>query len=132
MTSKERYYKNRQNSEWLEKEKLRDRTRKKGGKQYKKKSINTQRHWKKYPEKYKARMAVRHVPREVGHHLHHWSYKEEHRKDCIELSMEDHNKAHRFLEYDVEDFLYKTKTGELLDTKEKHLVYILDVIKNEL
>lgn len=78
----------------------------------------------KYPEKYKATIATRTMGRQEGFHLHHWSYNEEHYKDCIEILIAEHYTAHRFLIYDQETFYYKDLDGNLLDTKEKHKEYI--------
>lgn len=78
-------------------------------------------HRKKYPEKYKAKNASQKLPKEFEGEMHHWSYNEEHWKDCIELTVEDHNLLHRFLKYDEETKYYKDLKGNLLDTKKKHL-----------
>ena len=52
-----------------------------------------------------------------------------HAKDVIELSRKEHNTFHRFLEYDQKTFMYKTLKGELLETKEKHLKYMIKVLE---
>jgi hypothetical protein len=79
----------------------------------------------KYPEKYKAKCASQDLKKTYSENeLHHWSYNQDHWKDCIELSVSDHNTIHRFLVYDKESFYYKDLDGNLLDTKEKHLDYI--------
>lgn len=79
----------------------------------------------KYPEKYKAKCISCDLrPIEKGNELHHWNYNILFAKDVIELSVEDHNKAHRLLEYDKELFFYKDPTGYLLDTKEKHIAFL--------
>jgi len=79
----------------------------------------------KYPEKYKAKCISCDLrPIEKGNELHHWNYNIPFAKDVIELSVEDHNKAHRLLEYDKELFFYKDPTGYLLDTKEKHIAFL--------
>ena len=78
-----------------------------------------------YPEKKYANSMVRSVkPIIKGNQLHHWSYRVEDAKDVIELSVKDHNTAHRFLVYDQERMMYRTTYGLLLDTKELHLNYI--------
>lgn len=85
---------------------------------------NTKKHRDKYPEKYKAKNATASLKRLKGNHLHHWSYNQEHWKDCIEMDIENHAKLHRFLKYDLTSFFYRTTDGKILDTKEKHLEYI--------
>ncbi len=80
----------------------------------------------KFPEKKLARSAVgRLTPAKDGFELHHWSYNEEHYKDVIDLSIADHNLIHRYIFYDQEFKMYRTKKGTLLDTKELHEQYIL-------
>lgn len=86
----------------------------------------------KYPEKYKAKSASNKIKCDKGYNLHHWSYNKDHYKDVIELSIKEHLKAHRFLIYDQERFMYRRiDTMELLDTKQRHLDYINYVILNE-
>ena len=79
------------------------------------------RYKKKFPEKVRAKNRSQRLPREFGGEMHHWSYNEEHWKDCIELTTADHNLLHRFIEYDQETFYFKDLEGNLLDTKSKHL-----------
>lgn len=87
----------------------------------------------KYPEKYKAKIASQRMSKvNDDNELHHWSYIQEHWKDVIELSERDHQKAHRFIIYDQERFVYRRiDTMELLDTREKHEAYIFDCIANQ-
>lgn len=83
------------------------------------------RYKEKYPEKQKAKNASQLLTKiSSDNELHHWSYNENHYKDCIELSIADHNKLHRFLNYNKETFYYETLEGEILDTKEKHEGFI--------
>jgi hypothetical protein len=85
------------------------------------------RHKVKYPEKYKAKCVSGHLkPVIKGNELHHWNYNIACAKDVIELSMKEHNKAHRFLTYDNELFIYKGENGVLLDSKPKHICYLID------
>ncbi len=78
----------------------------------------------RYPEKRLATSATQHMTRKPGHHLHHWSYRPEHRKDVIELSIQDHATAHRFLVYDQERMQYRCLDGVLLDTRQAHEEHI--------
>jgi len=120
------------NPEWLQKEKDRGRE-----KYYRlnyrgankptteKKREIIERYKNKYPEKSKVNSLAGNLkPLIKGNHLHHWSYNIEHAKDVIELSVKDHNTAHRFMVYDQERKMYRKLNGELLDTKETHLNYI--------
>lgn len=85
-----------------------------------------------YPEKYKAHIATNNMkPETKGNHLHHWSYREEHAKDVIELTPKRHSFLHRYMKYDQEQMMYRVSTnvvgfefGELIDTKAKHLAFL--------
>jgi hypothetical protein len=90
-----------------------------------KKSAAMKKHIEKYPEKKKARIHTNKMKKTKGNHLHHWSYKEEHYKDVIELTISQHSLAHRHIIYDQERMMYRRIDNmQLLDTKEKHIEYI--------
>lgn len=122
--------------EWVKKEAARHRE--KGRKQFTEKkrtpSLNVREvralHKLRYPEKTKARVkSQRMKPAIPGNNMHHWSYKEEHAMDVIELTTREHGKAHRFLVYDQEHFQYRrSDTLELLDTRERHEAFIRHMI----
>lgn len=78
---------------------------------------------KRYPEKEAAKRACRGMPKGPGRQLHHWSYRLEHRKDVIEITIREHSKLHRFMRYDRKTMMYTDLDGNLLDTKEKHIDY---------
>lgn len=79
----------------------------------------------KFPEKYKCySICSKMKPKIEGSHMHHWNYSIEYARDVIELSVSNHATAHRHIIYDQERMMYRTKDGELLDTKERHLEYI--------
>jgi hypothetical protein len=124
---------------WHEKEKARHREKyyrlgyKKKHKQTpKQKRITMKAYNEKYPEKLKAKSKAQNLTtRGSGNHLHHWSYNEEHWKDVIELTQKDHFKAHRFMVYDQERMKYRVaKTGELLDSRGRHMEFLNDVINS--
>jgi len=86
----------------------------------------------KYPEKAIAKNKTSRLKAKTkGNHLHHWSYNLEDAKDVIELSVKDHNTIHRFLKYDQEYFFYRDLSGNLLNTREKHIKYIISTLKNK-
>lgn len=123
----------RQNSEWVEKERERHRVKyfrlgyKEKHKPKTEKQLEaTRKYRKKYPEKQKATLATRNMkPLIKGNHLHHWSYNEPHFKDVIELTILEHNKAHRYMVYDPERKMYRRADNNiLLDTKETHIEFI--------
>ncbi len=119
------------NPEWVKKEKIRAREKFKRlnyGEKYKptlEKQLKYMRNSRAlYPEKYKAHSSVNNIKKEnKENHLHHWSYNKEHWKDCVELSIVEHNKLHRYMTYDQERKMYRGLDGVLLDTKEKHIEY---------
>lgn len=89
------------------------------------KKASMQEYKRRYPEKIlcKSRMSNK-ISAKEGYNLHHWSYNLIHANDVIELSIKDHNTAHRFIIYDQERMMYRTLNGVLLDTKEAHYKYI--------
>lgn len=118
---------------WKEKEKKRGREKyHRLGYSNKSSYETSQRFWNKYPEKRAAQSATAKLIRTIeGSTFHHWSYNKEHYRDVIELMFKHHKKAHRFIIYDQERMMYRTLDGILLDTKERHMEYILDKIKTE-
>jgi hypothetical protein len=126
----------RNDPKWVEKEKKRSREKyhRLGYKDKHKPNAKTQRkqalkYREKYPEKYKGKNRTSNMkPDKKGNHLHHWSYNDEHLIDVIELSPKDHSKAHRYLIYDQERKMYRNTENVLLDTRYRHMMYILHVI----
>ena len=122
-----------ENLEWVEKEKTRHR-KKYYRLNYKEKHKPTpeqkkaidKKYGSVFPEKILAKNKTSNMkPIIEGNHLHHWSYNEQHYKDIIELSMELHYKAHRYMIYDKERMMYRRIDNNiLLDTKEAHIEYI--------
>lgn len=77
------------------------------------------RYKEKFPEKYAAQLAMKHVEKDSNYHLHHWSYRVEHHRDCIRVTTKIHTLVHKFIMYDPERFMYRRiDTLELLDTRE--------------
>lgn len=126
------------NQEWVEKDRkrARDKYYKLGYKDKYKPSAESKReimrrYKEKYPEKLRAlNLSSNLRPKISGNQLHHWSYNIGDEKSVIELSVSNHNLAHRFMIYDQERMMYRTLSGELLDTKERHEEYINFVIQN--
>ena len=125
--SKKNYDKKSQDPEWMEKE--RKRTREKYHRlNYKDKYDNTGTGdgcKKRNPEKLRAKNRSSHIKSPDGCEMHHWSYKEGDEKDVVFMTIGHHNKAHRIMSYDRDHFLYRAKDGTLLDTKEKHIRYLM-------
>jgi len=89
---------------------------------------STVKYRRKYPEKNRARALSQRV-KKSGFHSHHWSYSVEHAKDVIYLNFKHHALIHRFLQYDQSVFMYRTLSGDLLDTREKHIQHVLNVFR---
>lgn len=129
--SKQREEKLRNNPEWNEKEKIRAREKyhrldykEKHKPTTEKRRESMKRYKEKYPEKIKASASASTIVNINGHN-HHWSYNKEHWKDVIDVTEEQHNTFHRFIIYDQERMMYRrVDTLELLDTKEKHLIWV--------
>lgn len=103
-------------SKWVEKERKRCRAKE-------------AKYLSEFPEKSKAHNAVK---RSDGANCqHHWSYRPEHRRDVIEVSVPVHFAIHRFMIYDRERFMYRTLDGVLLDTREASEAYYASILKRE-
>jgi len=118
-----------------------DKERKRGRDKYRRLYVGTgfakpenNKRWNlKFPEKIKAHSMSGNLKKPFdGAEKHHWSYNEEHFKDVIWLTKKEHGKAHRFIVYDQERKMYRRIDNmELLETKERHDLYIRDCIKNK-
>ena len=125
------------NPNWVESERARNREKfyrlnyvEKHKQDYQTKRKAQIKYKEKYPEKINAKSGSNRMKSLKGHN-HHWSYNSEHYKDVIDLTKKDHLKAHRFIIYDQERMMYRNLNGVLLDTKEKHLEYIIQKIRDE-
>ncbi len=134
---KKDYDKKMKNPQFLEKEKERNRLKYhrlysdgRHKPSYESKKTTMEKYKQKYPEKIKARSVTNKLKTTIkGNHLHHWSYNEEHYKDVIELTIEEHNFVHRKTIYDQERKMYRrTDNNELLDTKEITLAYYSEIL----
>jgi len=120
-----------ENSDWRKTEKARhrdkyhrlgykDKYKEEAGKGYER----TKKSRIKYPEKYEAhKMSQKLIKSNPNNHNHHWSYNESHRKDCIEMSEQEHGFLHRYLKYNQPEMMYEDLDGNLLDTRQKHIDY---------
>lgn len=60
---------------------------------------------------------------------HHWNYNEGFGKNVFILTKRQHKRIHAKMFLDFEFMLYRTKDLELLDTREKHEIFIKNIIK---
>lgn len=130
---KEQYYRKKDDINYIYKERARGRekyyrlyTGMKVPYEYKKTIMEA--YYTRYPEKKKARVSGVECSY-PGFNNHHWSYNPEHLRDVIMMDFREHMKLHRYMTYDTDALMYRTMSGELLDTKEKHYNYYL-TIKN--
>jgi hypothetical protein len=80
--------------------------------------------WKS-SNKYKSlRDKFKFVPK--THHLHHWNYNDEFLEDIIILEKFNHRRAHNLITLDLEKRIYIGLNNEILDTKEKHILYLIE------
>ena len=61
-----------------------------------------------------------------GFELHHWNYNTKYLKDVSIIKTKQHKIAHTHLVFDKELLFFKTKNGVLLDTKSKHISYLVN------
>lgn len=134
--AQDNYYRNIVNPEWHQKEKNRGqekyhRLKYKGKNKpsFESKKLTMLLYKIKYPEKQLAKNASLHIITPIGLEKHHWSYNKEHYKDVFFLSKKDHNTIHRFMIYDQERMMYRDAKGKLLDTRDRHEQYIIDITK---
>jgi hypothetical protein len=90
----------------------------------------------KFPEKKAAKQSAQRIPRGVGEQNHHWSYNTEHHRDVIQIDAKDHLFIHCYMTYDQERMMYRVSCqldefefGELLETRERHELFIKSCIE---
>jgi len=81
-----------------------------------------------------------------GFHRHHWSYNREHLIDVVYVDKSYHQTFHSYMTYDRQEKMYRVgelhcswgdkcfqgkERGELLDTKFKHLRWLVEVKNHE-
>lgn len=119
---KKDYYRKSNDISFIEKE--RERSREKYHRlNYKERSkiLNKDSLWKN-SNTYKGLHKKFKIPK--GFELHHWNYNDDFLEDVTILKTKQHRQAHVYLELDKELLIFKTKSGLLLDTKSKHIVFL--------
>lgn len=61
-----------------------------------------------------------------GFELHHWNYNNDFLTDVMILKIKEHRQAHTHLVLDETLLMFKTKLGELLDSRAKHIAFLID------
>jgi len=86
------------------------------------KTLNKDKPWKN-TSTYKNLNRDFNIPK--GFELHHWNYNTSFLKDIIILKTRQHRQAHTLLILDTNKLIFKTLNGEFLDTKEKHISFLI-------
>lgn len=79
---------------------------------------------KPWTNSYKYKNLSRKFKSTKGTELHHWNYNDEYLEDIIFLVTKQHKIAHTKLKFIPELLIFSDLQGNLLDTKEKHIVYL--------
>jgi len=122
--TKERTEINTSTPEGLEKERARHRDKySRLGYKDKQKEWDSKKPWKQ-TQKYKNLSRKFRLPK--GIELHHWNYNDDYLEDVFILDIKQHKKAHTLLVLDLDLRIFKTLTGDILDTSVKHKEYLLE------
>ena len=119
---KSNYQKKIKDINWIEKE--RERCREKYSRLDYKNKYSFHNEKFKFRKSSKFKNIHRYLKLKRNEEAHHWNYNEGYERDVFILSNSNHKKVHLQMFLDIEFLLYRTKTGELLETKQKHEMYI--------
>jgi len=61
-----------------------------------------------------------------GFELHHWNYNNDFLTDVMILKIKEHRQAHTHLVLDEKLLIFKTKDGYLLNSRAKHIAFLID------
>jgi len=119
---KVREYELRKNPEWVESERARSREKyKRLNYKEKQKEWDSKKPWKKSTI-YKGLSKKFKAPK--GIELHHWCYKDEYLEDVFFLPIKFHRHAHTKLVFDYDELMFRDLDGNLLNTKDKHKMFL--------
>lgn len=118
-----KYVENRQNQEFVEKE------RKRGRDKYKRLGYSSRRTAHRENGSTREYLKRRGVELNFGEEVHHWNYRRPH--DVFILSRIDHKYIHKFIIFDKDSGMFKYN-GVLLDTKERHRDFLRDVLTEKI
>jgi len=120
---KKDYYRKTADEDFLIKERERGREKYKRLKySERQKELNKNRPWKDNPI-YKG--LAKKLNTQKGIELHHWNYNTDYLEDVFVMNIRQHRQAHTHLIFDEDTFMFKNLDGLLLDSKEKHLQYLI-------
>jgi hypothetical protein len=110
---------------FIEKERIRSKEKyHRLGYKQKQKIWDIDKPWKNNSKYKSLRKKFKSIP--SSFHLHHWCYKNEFIEDIIVIERFNHRRAHNFLKLDKENLYFIGLDGEILDTKEKHIMYLIN------
>jgi hypothetical protein len=120
---KKDYYRKSSDILFVEKERLRSREKyHRLNYKNKQKELNKNKPWKN-SQVYKNLSRKFKLPK--GFELHHWNYNKEYLEDVMILKIKEHRQAHTNLILDENLLIFTNKEGILLDTKEKHISFLI-------
>jgi hypothetical protein len=120
------YEKNAKDPLYIEKE--RERSKEKYhrlGYKEKQKEWDEKRPWNKNCKKTNLRRKLKLRNKLKTHQLHHWNYNDEYIEDIIIIERFNHRRAHKYLTLDLIKRYFIGLDGEILDTKQKHIDYLI-------
>ena len=122
LDSLNRYEKMVQDTNWVNKERARQREKyQRLDYKDKQKDWDKNKPWKKYGV---CKNLSRKFKTKKGTELHHWSYNKKDLEDVFLMDTKQHRQGHKYLELDLEKRMFKDLDGNLLNTKEKHFKYL--------
>ena len=123
LQAKERHHVKNKDEKWVESERARGREKYSRLNYLEKYKDDAKAKWWKNNSIYKG--LRRRIKIRRGYELHHWSYQKENLKDVFILNISQHKFVHNHLIFIEEMLCFSTTSGFILDTKEKHLDYLL-------
>ena len=121
---KKDYYRKSESLEFVEKERLRSKEKyHRLNYRQRSKELNKNKPWKNNCI-YKGLHKKYKIPK--GFELHHWNYNNDFLQDISILKIKEHRQAHTFLKLDLDLLIFRNDKDELLDSKAKHIAYLID------
>lgn len=118
------YYENIKDPAFIESERLRNTERyHRTNYKERQKIVDEKRPWKK-TSKYKNLSRKFKTPK--GFELHHWNYNNDFLEDVFIMKTKEHRQSHTKLKFNNDLLIFTDLNDVLLDTKEKHLQYLLN------
>jgi len=121
---KKDYYRKSKDDKFLENERIRSKEKyHRLNYKERQKELNKNKPWKQN-QIYKNLSRNFKIPK--GFELHHWNYNNDFLTDIMILKIKEHRQAHTHIVLDKTLLIFKTKSGELLDSRAKHIAFLID------